>query len=91
MMRKNTKKALPCEGKANNHKRAGLHLITSNSWTIKQAAIVLLTRNDPPLNWKAAQFLGQCAVADKPLSQSQSAWLAKLLDASGLPHIKKEA
>jgi hypothetical protein len=75
-------------GRGTNHKGAGLRLVSSNGWTIKQAAIALLTRNDPPLNRYAGRFLGDMAVVDGPLNERQAAYLARLLSASGLPQIE---
>jgi hypothetical protein len=50
----------------------------------KQAALALLN-GEQKLSRKAGQFLGQLAVDPSPMSEAQSAWLAKLLDRAGLP------
>lgn len=50
----------------------------------REAALALLNGNHR-LTRKAGQFLGQLAVDPSPLSESQAAWLTKLLDRAELP------
>ncbi len=50
----------------------------------RQEALALLN-GEQKLSRKAGQFLGQLAVDPSPMSEAQSAWLAKLLDRAGLP------
>ena len=50
----------------------------------RQAALALLN-GEQKQSYRAGQFLGQLAVDPSPMSEAQSAWLAKLLDRAGLP------
>lgn len=52
--------------------------------THRDAALALLT-GGTRLSRKAGQFLGQLAVDPSPMSEAQSAWLAKLLERADLP------
>jgi hypothetical protein len=52
----------------------------------RQAALALLN-SDSRLTRKAGQFLGQLVVDPSPLSEKQSAWLAKLLEQADLPPV----
>jgi len=54
----------------------------------RQAALALLTGKSR-LSRKAGQFLGQIAVDPAPMSESQTAWLALLLDRAGLPPLSE--
>jgi hypothetical protein len=87
-MSKLKRKTPAVKGRGSDQAGAGLRLVSSNGMTIKQAAIALLSKNDPPLNRVAAGFLGQCSVTNDALSEKQNAWLASLLNASGLPPVE---
>lgn len=53
--------------------------------TPREAALELLTNHTEGLHWKASQFLGNVAgCPDRPLSERQRNWLAKLAAAAGL-------
>ena len=55
----------------------------------RDAALALLTKNDPPLSRKAGSFTGQLAVDDTPLSPAQRSWLDQLLQRAGLPPLSE--
>lgn len=56
----------------------------------RDAALALLNGNRS-ISRKAGQFLGQLVVDPSPMSDKQSAWLAKLLDRCGLPPVAMQA
>lgn len=53
--------------------------------TPRETALEILTNHHDGLSWKGAQFLGNVAgCPDRPLSDRQLGWLAKLAAAAGL-------
>ena len=53
----------------------------------RDAALALLSRNNPPLSRQGGSFCGQLCVDDTPLSPKQRDWLNKLVLRAGLPPI----
>jgi hypothetical protein len=57
----------------------------SVNMTPRDAAKEILWNRNEGITWKAAQFLGQVVgLPDRPLSEAQLNWLAKLMAEAGL-------
>jgi hypothetical protein len=57
----------------------------NRSFTSARDAALALLNSGAPINRRAGGFLGQLAVDPNRPTEEQGAWLAKLLDAAGLP------
>ena len=63
--------------------------MTERAFADHRAAALCLLNGDQRLSRKAGQFLGQLVVDPSPLSEAQTAWLAKLLERNGLPQVSE--
>jgi hypothetical protein len=61
--------------------------MTDSAFPDHRSAALALLCAEQRLSRKAGQFLGQLAVDPSPLSEAQTAWLAKLLDRACLPQL----
>jgi hypothetical protein len=72
--------------KGQAHQRPVLRIAVSNDspFTNHRKACLAVLNSGVTLNRREGQFLGGEAYNDTPLSEKQTAWLAKLLDRAGL-------
>lgn len=52
---------------------------------LRALALTILSDHADEQSWQSGSFLGQiCACPDRPLSEKQSAWLARIAERAGL-------
>jgi hypothetical protein len=75
--------------KGQAHQKPAPRIATSNdsAFTNHRQACFAVLNSGLALNRREGQFLGGEACNDKPMSEKQTAWLAKLLDRAGLPSL----
>lgn len=59
--------------------------MNDNPDKLRDLALTILRDHADELSWQAGSFCGQiCACPDRPLSEKQSAWLARIAERAGL-------